>query len=136
MLPKGFKYAGVHAGLKSKNNLDMGLIVSEVPAVCAGTLTMNKAAAACISYDRLVLSKGKASAVVVNSKNANAVTGQKGIADNLEMAAAVAELFGGPVLTASTGIIGVKMPMKKIKAGIKLFLKIRFKYFLLSDGLS
>lgn len=119
MLPKGFKYAGINAGLKVKNKKDMGLIVSTVPAVCAGVLTKNQTAAACVKYNKLILKKGKAKTIVVNTKNANAATGKKGALNNQAMAEIAAKLYGGPVLTASTGIIGQQMPMEKISLGIE-----------------
>ncbi len=115
--PKGFKYGGVCAGLK-QDKKDLGIIVSEVPAVCAGVTTTNLAAAACVVYDRPILKKGRAKTIIVNTKFANACTGAEGLEDNLVMAETTAELFGGPVLTASTGVIGKRMPLDKIKSGI------------------
>jgi glutamate N-acetyltransferase/amino-acid N-acetyltransferase len=119
MIPKGFLYAGVHAGLKAENKKDMGVIVSEVPAVCAGVTTKNQAAAACVVYNREILKKGVAKMIVVNNKFANACCYEDGLKDNLEMAKAAESLFGGPVLTASTGVIGKRMPLDKIKFGIQ-----------------
>ncbi len=119
MLPKGFKYAGINAGLKAKNKKDMGLIVSEVPAVCAGVLTKNQTAAACVKYNKLVLKKGKAKTIVVNTKNANAATGEEGERNNQAMAEIAETFYGGPVLTASTGIIGKQLPMDKISLGVE-----------------
>lgn len=120
--PKGFQYAGVAAGLKSEGKKDMGLIVSAVPAVAAGVTTTNQACAACVLNARkLLFWQGKAKAVVVNTKYANACTGQEGLQDDQVMAAEVRKLFGGPVLTASTGVIGQRMPLEKIKTGIAAF---------------
>lgn len=123
MLPKGFYYAGVHAGLKSDQKKDMGVIVSDTPAVCAGVTTKNQAAAACVLYNREILKKGLAKTIIVNTKFANACCGKDGLADNLEMAKLAETLFGGPVLTASTGVIGKRMPLDKIKTGIQLLKK-------------
>jgi glutamate N-acetyltransferase/amino-acid N-acetyltransferase len=121
-IPKGFQYAGVAAGLKSEGKKDMGLIVSELPAVAAGVTTTNQACAACVQHARKVLFwQGKAKAIVVNTKFANACTGKEGLADNKAMAEQVKKIFGGPVLTASTGIIGQRMPLEKIKAGVDSF---------------
>lgn len=116
-LPKGFKYAGIHAGLKGDKK-DMGLIVSDNVAVCAGVTTTNQAAAACVLYNRDILKKGQAKTIVVNTKFANASCGADGLKDNLEMAKLAETIFGGPVLTASTGVIGKRMPLDKIKSGI------------------
>ncbi len=120
--PKGFHYAGVAAGLKAEGKKDMGLIVSEKLAVAAGVTTKNQACAACVQHARKILFwHGKAKAIVVNTKFANACTGKEGLADNQDMAEQVIQLFGGPVLTASTGIIGQRMPLDKIKIGITSF---------------
>jgi glutamate N-acetyltransferase/amino-acid N-acetyltransferase len=118
-LPKGFKCAGVSAGLKDGNRKDMGLIVSDVVATCAGCTTTNKTAAACVVYNRKVLPRGKAKTIVVNTKFANACTGKEGYADNLAMAQKAGSLYGGPVLTASTGVIGKRMPLDKILKGVE-----------------
>ncbi|MDR2430977.1 MAG: bifunctional glutamate N-acetyltransferase/amino-acid acetyltransferase ArgJ [Candidatus Margulisbacteria bacterium] len=123
MLPKGFKYAGVSAGLKDGHKKDLGVIVSDRRAVCAGITTTNQAAASCVKYNRRILRRGKARAIVVNTKFANACVGRQGDKDNLEMAKKTERLFGGPVLTASTGIIGQNMPMDKINKGIDLLAK-------------
>lgn len=120
--PKGFKACGNGVGLK-KGKKDLALIMSEVPAVCVGTFTTNKVKAAPVKRDKAIVDcGGKVSAVVINSGNANACTGDKGIKDNEKMAEIYAELIGVPteeVLTASTGVIGVMMPMDIIEKGIK-----------------
>ena len=72
--PAGFKAAGIHAGLK-KSRKDMAMIVSECPAVSAAAFTTNRVKAAPVLYDMKILEKGCARAVVVNSGNANACTG-------------------------------------------------------------
>ena len=120
LIPKGFSYAGIHAGLKTDNRRDMGIIVSDVPAICAGVTTTNQVAAACVHYNRLILKQGKAKTIIVNTKFANACTGKQGDADNLAVAQKAAELFGGPVLTASTGVIGKPMPMDKLLKGVEI----------------
>lgn len=120
--PKGFKACGNSIGLK-KDKKDMALIMSEVPAVCAATFTTNVVKAAPVKRDMAVVAKGgKISGVVINSGNANACTGDKGIADNEMMAKIYADILGveaDAVLTASTGVIGVMMPMDIIEKGIK-----------------
>ena len=121
--PKGFKACGNSIGLK-KGKKDMALIMSETPAVCAGTFTTNVVKAAPVKRDMAVVAKGgKISGVVINSGNANAWTGDKGIADNEKMAKIYADILGveaDEVLTASTGVIGVMMPMDVIENGINI----------------
>ena len=118
--PKGFKAAGVHAGLK-KMKKDMALIVSDVPAVTAAAFTTNKVKAAPVLWDISVLAGGEAQAVVVNSGNANACTGVKGLEDAKETAGYAASKLGlgqDKVYVSSTGVIGVPLDMAKIKGGI------------------
>ena len=118
--PKGYKAAGVHAGLK-KAKKDMAMIVSERPAVTAAAFTTNKVKAAPVIWDMKVLAGGKARAVVVNSGNANACTGEQGLKDAEETASYAATLLSVPkeeVYVSSTGVIGVPLDMHKIKGGI------------------
>lgn len=120
-LPAGFTYAGVAAGLKAGGALDVGLLVSDRPAVAAGVVTTNKFQAAPIVVSKKHLRRGSARAIVVNAGNANACTGPLGLADATTMAALAGEALGvapEQVLVASTGVIGRHMPMEKIKAGI------------------
>lgn len=120
--PAGFLAAGVCAAIKKLDKKDIGLIVSEVPCNAAGVFTTNVVRAACVDINRQHLLKGRAQAIVVNSGNANACTGQQGIDDTLAMAALTGESLGidpADVLVASTGVIGVFMPMDRISAGIK-----------------
>lgn len=118
--PKGFLASGVHVGLKKKK-LDMALMASEVDCVCAAAFTTNVVKAAPVVYDREVLAGGLARAIVVNSGNANACTGEKGMEDAREMAKCTASLLGtepDKVFVASTGVIGLPLDMEKIKKGI------------------
>ena len=118
--PKGFKAAGIHAGLK-KSKLDMAMIVSETEAVSAGAFTTNVVKAAPVIWDRKILEKGSARAIVVNSGNANACTGEQGLADARTMAEETAGCLGcsaDSVFVASTGVIGVNLDMEKISRGI------------------
>lgn len=120
--PKGFKAAGIKAGLKKSGKLDLAIIQSTVPASAAAVFTTNTMAAAPVIVSRLAVEKGTASAVVVNSGCANACTGPQGLADAKAMAHIAAEQLGiadTEVIVASTGIIGVNLPMDKIDAGIK-----------------
>lgn len=119
--PKGFRASGVRCGVKSQGK-DLALIVSDVPATVAGMFTTNRAAAPCVRYSRHVIEAGVARAIVANSGNANAGTGGEGFIDNVRMAQKVAQLLECPpaqVVTASTGIIGHRLPLEKIEAGIE-----------------
>jgi acetylglutamate kinase len=119
-LPKGFKFAGVNVGLKTGRK-DVALIVSDVPAVAAGVFTVNRLCAAPVQYAAAHLPSDAIRAVVANSGNANAMTGPAGLDDERAMAAAVAEGLGISavyVLTASTGSIGPRLPVDKIRAGV------------------
>src|SRR5499427_2645708 len=120
---KGFRAAGVSAGIKTTARLDLALIVSDTPANAAAMFTRNKVQAApvLVSKEHLAKSGGVVRAVVVNSGCANACTGDIGMADAETMASETAKLLGCPaeqVLVASTGVIGVNLPMDKIKSGI------------------
>ena len=118
--PKGFRAAGIHCGVK-REKLDLALLVSEVPASAAGLFTTNKVKAAPVRYTQRAVAEGRAQAVVVNSGNANACTGPAGLVDSAEMAKAAAEALGldvDLVLVASTGVIGVPLPMDAIRSGI------------------
>ena len=120
--PKGFKAAGVKAGIKKSGNLDLALIYTEKEAAVAGVFTKNAVAAAPVIVSREVVKGGKAHAIVANAGCANACTGETGLANAKKMAAiAAAEVGCAPsdVLVGSTGIIGVNLPMDKLEAGIK-----------------
>jgi glutamate N-acetyltransferase / amino-acid N-acetyltransferase len=119
---RGFRAAGVAAGIKAQG-LDLALIVSDAPAAASAVFTTNRAQAApvLVSRDHLARSGGVARAVVVNSGCANACTGDDGLQAARDMTAATAALVGCPaeqVLVASTGVIGVSLPMSKIRAGL------------------
>jgi glutamate N-acetyltransferase/amino-acid N-acetyltransferase len=122
--PKGFRAAGVGAGIKAKAGaLDLALLVSDHPATAAAVFTTNLAQAApvTLSRDHLSRSDGVARAVIVNSGCANACTGDQGHRDAMTMARETAALIGCPVeqvLVASTGVIGVALPMEKIHQGL------------------
>jgi len=119
--PPGFRAAGVHCGLRRARK-DLALLVSDVPAAVAGVFTMNKAQAAPILVDRVQLRTGApCSAVVVNSGNANACTGERGLNDAWTMVRTVASALGVPaeqVLVSSTGVIGQYLPMDRVLEGI------------------
>jgi glutamate N-acetyltransferase/amino-acid N-acetyltransferase len=118
--PKGFLASGVRAGIKEKGE-DLALIVSEKPAAGAGVFTTNLFSAAPVVISRSRLPSSSARAIIANSGNANACTGNQGIQDALEMASETARVLGvaaEDVLVASTGIIGRRMPMDNIRYGI------------------
>lgn len=120
--PEGFKAGAVCSGVKKKGKRDVAIIYSETKCQAAGVFTTNKVRAACVDITRKHLEDGRAQAIVVNSGNANACTGERGVKDTLEMASLTAQLLGinpEDVLVASTGVIGVFMPMDKIRDGIK-----------------
>jgi glutamate N-acetyltransferase/amino-acid N-acetyltransferase len=120
---KGFKAAGIHCGVKEKTKkLDLALIYSEDPCTVAGTYTINKVKAAPLIISRDTVAKSKfVKAVVVNSGNANACTGEEGNLDALDMQKKCADALNikqNEVLIASTGVIGKRLPLDKIKSGI------------------
>jgi glutamate N-acetyltransferase/amino-acid N-acetyltransferase len=119
----GLRAAGVRAGIKASGNPDVGLLVSDAPMSIAGVFTRNLFSAAPVRLCRrhLAASGGRARAIVVNSGNANACTGDDGERDALAMAARVSEhvqCAPHEVLVASTGVIGHKLPMAKVLSGI------------------
>lgn len=117
----GFLAGAVHAGIKSADELDLAILFSEVPCKAAGVFTTSQIKSAPVILSQRHIAKGRAQAVVVNSGCANACLGGQGLTDALEMAnLAAAKLGISPedVLVASTGIIGVPLPMDKIRAGI------------------
>jgi glutamate N-acetyltransferase/amino-acid N-acetyltransferase len=121
-LPKGFRAAGVYTGVKQiADRLDLSLIVSETPAVAAGVFTQNLVFAAPVKLCRQRTPSESIRAVVINSGNANACTGEQGDRDAAAMAARAAQAVGvqpEQILVMSTGVIGDLMPMDKILPGI------------------
>jgi glutamate N-acetyltransferase/amino-acid N-acetyltransferase len=117
--PEGFFAGATSAGIneKARNKPDLGILFSEAPCVAAGLFTTNRIKAAPVVLSQERLKKGKAGAVVVNSGCANACTGERGIKDAARMAELAAKGIGlapEEVLIASTGVIGVPLPMKRI----------------------
>jgi glutamate N-acetyltransferase/amino-acid N-acetyltransferase len=121
--PSGFMAAGIHCGIK-KGKKDLALIVSEIPAHAAAVFTTNIVAAAPVLVDREQLNgsgSGTVSAIVVNSGNANACTGERGMQDAWRMVEATAAALGAhrsQILVSSTGVIGQYLPMEKVLKGI------------------
>jgi len=119
--PRGFLAAGVRCGIKKSGKADLGLIVCPTGAQGAAVFTTNKIFGAAVTVSRKHVKSGGIEAVVVNSGNANACTGQLGIKNAVKMCAETAKQIEAEphrVLVASTGIIGEQLPMGKITKGI------------------
>jgi glutamate N-acetyltransferase/amino-acid N-acetyltransferase len=119
--PRGFRSAGVYCGIKKPGLLDLALIVSETEASVAGMFTTNRACAAPVLWSRQVVAGGRARAIVANSGNANCLTGEQGMCDAQRMAELVAKRLECPptqVVVASTGVIGVPLPMTAVEKGV------------------
>lgn len=121
--PKGFKAGAAMAGIKHADKYDVAVIVSEVDAAVAGVFTTNVIKAAPVLYSKKIVEAGVARAVVVNSGNANACNGERGMRDCLAMAGSTSKALGieqNLVAVASTGVIGAPMPVGKLLQGIDL----------------
>ena len=120
--PKGFKAAGVKAGIKKNGKEDVALVFSTVEATWAGRFTPNKFPAAPVLVSKAALKKVSGRAVILNAGCANACTGEQGMTDAQNTAKQVASLLDispDAVLVASTGVIGVPLPMEKLSAGVR-----------------
>ncbi|MBT0652812.1 bifunctional glutamate N-acetyltransferase/amino-acid acetyltransferase ArgJ [Geomobilimonas luticola] len=121
MMVKGFKFSAVEAAIKKPGRLDLALIFSETPATLAAVFTTNKVKAAPVVLGMERAKEGVCQAVVVNSGNANACTGSRGMEDARETSRLVAEGLGIPdeaVQVSSTGVIGVQLPMDRVRGGV------------------
>lgn len=121
-LPKGYRFAGVACGIKASEKPDVSLVVCDVPAVASGVYTQNQVVAAPVQICRQRTPSETIRAVVTNSGNANACTGQQGQSDALAMCQQVASLLDSKpesVLVMSTGVIGHHLPMPKVSEGIE-----------------
>ena len=120
---KGFQAAVTAAQIKYKNRTDMAMIFSKEPCVCAGTFTTNVVKAACVQWDQKIVYSGKPMhAVVVNSGIANACTGKEGFDACEATAKAVESSLLVPfdsVAVASTGVIGMQLPVEKLVNGVE-----------------
>ncbi len=118
--PQGWQAAAVAAGIKPSGKDDLALIYSAHGAIAAGTFTTNLVRAACVDYNAEIIGQGQPlRAIIVNAGNANAATGEQGVKAVLETARIFGDLLGCPaneILTASTGVIGVPLPIAKIEA--------------------
>ena len=121
--PQGFQASGIAAGLKPSGKLDMALLLAPEQAVCAGSFTTSVVRAACVDLcaERLAANGGQARAVLINSGQANACTGDRGLIDSQRATQALADQLGldsEAVLICSTGVIGVPIPMPTLLAGL------------------
>ncbi len=120
--PEGFTAGGVPCGIKKADLKDLALIRTELPASAAALYTSNRFQAAPIHITREHLGNGSLQGIVVNSGNANACTGARGLADARRMAQLAAQALGAPedeIAVASTGVIGSFLPMDRVESGIK-----------------
>jgi glutamate N-acetyltransferase/amino-acid N-acetyltransferase len=120
--PKGFRAAGVKAGIKASGKRDVGLLVCDQLATAAAVFTANRVVAAPVVVGRQHIAGGRLRGVVVNAGNANACTGKRGEKDARKMCALAAQQLGcaaDELLPSSTGIIGHMLPMEKVSAGIQ-----------------
>jgi len=119
--PLGFQAAGIHCGIKKSDLLDLALCVSNISGPIAGVFTKNRVIAAPVLLDRHHLRFRRGRAIIVNSGNANACTGEQGLAAAKTMALAVAEQLSIPmhhVFVGSTGVIGRVLPIDRITAAV------------------
>lgn len=126
---KGFEAAGVEAGIKYKNRKDMAMVYSKKPCVLAGTFTTNVVKAAPVLWDKKIVEEAPfGQAVVINAGIANACTGAEGYSycdKTAKAAAAALHIPSDSVLVASTGVIGMQLPMDKIEAGVEKLAKAK-----------
>jgi glutamate N-acetyltransferase/amino-acid N-acetyltransferase len=124
-LPIGFKASGINCGVRLYRP-DLGVIISEHPAVTAGVFTQNHCKAAPVNYCEQLIPSNNIKAIITNSGEANAATGIDGIQNNLHMAASLADVLHcnpNQILTASTGVIGKPLSIKKITAALPTLVK-------------
>ena len=122
--PKGYLAGACYVGVKSRKSEkpDVTILYSQEPATCAALFTTNKFCAAPVLLGREVLKKGKARAVVINSGNANAATGEQGLANAKKVELLAEELLGlgeDEVFVSSTGVIGQQLPVEKVLEGVR-----------------
>ena len=122
--PKGYLAGACYVGVKSRKSdkPDVAVLYSQEPASCAALFTTNKFCAAPVLLGREVLKKGKARAVVINSGNANAATGEQGLANAKKVEVLAEELLGlgeDEVFVSSTGVIGQQLPVDKVLEGVR-----------------
>src|SRR4030042_238144 len=117
----GFLFSGISAGIKKDGKRDLGLIYSQVPAQVAGLFTTNAVKAAPVQLGMKRIKRGLCRAVIINSGNANACTGRRGLEDAKRTSSWAAKGLGTEetlIIPSSTGVIGIPLPMEKIEEGI------------------
>jgi glutamate N-acetyltransferase/amino-acid N-acetyltransferase len=122
----GFRFGATHCGVKPDGGLDLGLIVADEPVSVAAMFTKNRVRAAPVELSMQRVERGRAQAIVVNSGNANACTGKKGMEDTKVITSIVADELGvadDMVLMASTGVIGQPLPSERIEQALPDLLK-------------
>ena len=122
--PRGYTAGAVYVGVKSRNSQkpDVAVVYSELEAASAAVFTTNKFCAAPVLLDREILKSGRARAIVINSGNANAATGEQGMQDALATEREAERLLGvgeNQVFVCSTGVIGQKLPVEKVLEGVR-----------------
>jgi acetylglutamate kinase len=125
--PRGFRFAGVHAGIKASRK-DLALIAADVPCQAAARFTRNAAASAPILHARASFPATSFQGLVITSGNANALTGAEGVADCRDLCVTVARELGvpeGSVIASATGVIGVRWPMHKLLAAVRPLVEAR-----------
>lgn len=119
--PAGFRAGVVQAGIKPSGKVDLGILASDAPCAAAGVFTQSTVPGAPVVVSREHLRGGRSQAIVVNAGIANVATGQEGLDDAREMTRLTAEKLGlapQEVLVASTGVIGHRLPMQRVREGI------------------
>jgi len=117
----GFLFSGISAGIKKDGKKDLGLIYSQIPAQAAGLFTTNAVKAAPVQLGMKRIKNGLCQAVIINSGNANACTGKRGLEDAKRTSSSVAKGLGTKetlIIPSSTGVIGTPLPIEKIEDGI------------------
>ncbi len=120
-IPKGFLFSTIEAAIKKPDRKDLGLIYSNSNCVMSGMFTTNKIKAAPVKLDMKKIKKGIGRAIIINSGNANACTGNQGMKDAVEIVETISNLLGineDLVYICSTGVIGTPLPMDKIRPKI------------------
>jgi glutamate N-acetyltransferase/amino-acid N-acetyltransferase len=120
--PLGFKANGIFCGIKKSKKRDLMLIASDSPCAAAGVFTTNQLKAACVQFNLKQLRNNQAQAIMANSGNANCLTGPSGKRHNLMMAESAAKALGispAMILTASTGVIGQRLPIDRVTEGMQ-----------------
>lgn len=120
-VPAGYRFAGLASGIKKSGKRDLALIVSDQPAVCSGVFTRNRVIAAPLQISKPRIAAGRCQAILANSGNANACTGEPGLQvarQSAKLTAAALQIAEELVAVASTGVIGVQLPLAPFEKGV------------------